>query len=398
MAESDLLSSCRLGGSALDAKLVKELVAASPQDVNVVDESQWTPAMWCTRNGACDALEALCHAGADVNAADRFRNQALHLAARDGRADAVAVLLRAGAHANSKTEDGLTAMMMAAKNGHVDALKALLAGPHAPDVPLPAPAAAPAPAPPAPAAPAEPPATAAPAEGLVGDDAAAGEAPGGADDVAPDATAAQEVAAAPAVVESLAPPYQPAGPLRLEEKDAAGQTALLWACLRDKADAVACLAAAGAAVDARDPEGRTGLIVAAGLGSVDVLQALLNAGASLTAQGEDGKTAAIAAAKEGRAEALSVLVSAGASVMRPADAAGNTPLSLSGGKVLKAVLDADPSRLFLDNRNYLGCFKASVTSVVAPWGIPGANAAADCLTGLSLRGKAPPADAEDDAE
>ena len=398
MAESDLLSSCRLGGSALDAKLVKELVAAAPQDVNAVDESQWTPAMWCTRNGACDALEALCHAGADVNAADRFHNQALHLAARDGRADAVAVLLRAGAHVNSKTEDGLTAMMMAAKNGHEEALKALLAGPHAADVPLPAPAAAPAPAPPAPAAPAQPAPVAAPAEGLLGDDAAAGEAPGGAD-AAPDVNAAQELAAAPAVLESLPPPYQPAGPLRLEEKDAAGQTALFWACLRDKAGAVACLAAAGADVDARDPEGRTGLIVAAGLGSVDVLQALLDAGASLTAQGEDGKTAAIAAAKEGRAEALGLLVAAGASVMRPADAAGNTPLSLSGGKVLKAVLDADPSRLFLDNRNYLGCFKASVTSVVAPWGLPGAGAAADCLTGLSLRGKAPAADAEgDDAE
>jgi hypothetical protein len=127
---------------------------------------------------------------------------------------------------------------------------------------------------------------------------------------------------------------------------------------------------------------------------VGVAVGLLAAGASLAAQGDDGVTAAIAAAKEGRAEALSMLVAAGASVLRPVDKAGNTPLSLSGGKVLKAVLDADPSRLFLDNRNHLGCFKASVRSVVAPWAShPAVAQAGECLTGLRV-GKEP-AEADD---
>ena len=51
---------------------------------------------------------------------------------------------------------------------------------------------------------------------------------------------------------------------------------------------------------------------------------------------------------------------------------------------VQPVLDADPSRLFLDNRDWLSCFSTSVKSVAAPWLAHGP--VADCLSVL----RAPP--------
>ena len=153
--------------------------------------------------------------------------------------------------------------------------------------------------------------------------------------------------------------YDPSGPLRLEECDASGLTALQWACARDQAAAVERLVSLGADVEARDPQGRTCLIVAAHFNAVACLDALVAGGALLDAQAADGSTASIAAAREGRAESLAALVRAGASCIRPANHRGETALSLSSRKVLASVLDADPSRLFLHGRDHWTCWKTS---------------------------------------
>ena len=90
LVATDLLTTCRLGGSALDGAFVTSVLATAPSHLDARDESNWTPTMWTVRNGATEALGVLCAAGADVNALDRFSTSALHLAARDGRADAAA--------------------------------------------------------------------------------------------------------------------------------------------------------------------------------------------------------------------------------------------------------------------------------------------------------------------
>jgi hypothetical protein len=94
---------------------------------------------------------------------------------------------------------------------------------------------------------------------------------------------------------------------------------------------------------------------AAALGAVECVTALIQHDAALDLQCSAGKTAALYAATEGRAEALKALADAGAGMARPSDRDGNTPLSVSGRKVVHSVIDADPSRLFLNDRDYLAC-------------------------------------------
>lgn len=349
MAPDELLTACRLGGSALDTELVKGLLGQPGVDVNRTDDTKWTAVHWCTRNGAAAALRELCAAGADVNAADGFHTTALHLACRDGRADVCAVLLQHGAHVNCKTEDMLTPAHLAAKGGYVDAIKALAAA----RPPLPPGSAAPQPA--------QPPPDAAP---KVAPDASSPEAaPAAASDAEGSGEAVSDSAPEPAPPSPAAPAYDPCGPLRLEERDAKGLTALQWACMKDQPEAVAALIALGSDVESADVEGKTCLMVASELGTVACITQLIAAGADLDAQAKNGRTAVVYAAREGQAEALKCLVRAGAGVTGPKDADGNSALSLSCRRVVNSVLDADPSRLFLNDRNYLACFTSCLGAV-----------------------------------
>ena len=70
----------------------------------------------------------------------------------------------------------------------------------------------------------------------------------------------------------------------VEEVDVQGQSALLWACLRNRPKAVRALLQLGARVDAADPKGRTGLMVAAELGAFECQERLLAGGAAVNAQ------------------------------------------------------------------------------------------------------------------
>ena len=350
MAPDELLTACRLGGSALDTELVKGLLSQPGTDVNRTDDTKWTAVHWCTRNGATAALRELCAAGADVNACDNFHTTALHLACRDGRADVCAVLLQHGAHVNCKTEDMLTPAHLAAKGGYVEAINALAAV----RPPLPPGTAVPqASQPPPPAAPKVAPEAVPEAAPIAAVDA---------DGSAPPGETPADAAPAPPP-EPVAPAYDPCGPLRLEERDAKGLTALQWACMKDQPDAVAALISLGSDVESTDAEGKTCLMVASELGTVACITQLIAAGADLDAQAANGRTAAVYAAKEGQAEALKCLVRAGAGVTGPKDAEGNSALSLSGRRVINSVLDADPSRLFLNDRNYLSCFTSCLGAV-----------------------------------
>jgi|APGre2960657444_1045066.scaffolds.fasta_scaffold01895_8 hypothetical protein len=349
----DLLTACRLGGSGLDGTFVRSLLAGGA-DVNLRDDTAWTAMMWCTRNGAVEALAVLGEAGADVNAADSFNTTALHLAARDGRADACAVLLRFGAHVNARNEDLQTPLTLAARNGHEEVLLALGAA----GTPAQSSAACVEERSRAEAAPAAP---AAP-------EAAAPEPEGSSTLAEPGAEPEDPSAQAPVehercVLESLPPPHDPAGPLRVEEVDVQGQSALLWACLRNRPKAVRALLQLGARVDAADPKGRTGLMVAAELGAFECQELLLAGGAAVNAQARDGSTAILCAARAGRCDTLRGLLQAGAGATRPADRQGNTALSVSSEKVMKSLLDADPSRLFLADRNDWACFTACLSAM-----------------------------------
>jgi ankyrin repeat protein len=290
------------------------MLLAQGEDANQFDSSDgWTCVHWATRNGAADALEEICLRSSVVNNVDNFAISALHLACRDGRVEEVRVLLRHASHVNGKTEDTHTPLMLGARGGHTEVIAAL-----------------------------------AESKALRHEEA----------QISVDESSLSSGAAVPA-------PYDPSGPLRLEEVDREGLTALLWACLRDQPGAVEALIHLGANVEARDLQGRTCLIVASqcvlraagfhagtdaphcSVNAAGCVRALIAGGALLDAQANDGSTAAIAAASEGRAEALQVLVQAGASCLRPANQKGETPLSLSSHAILASLLDADPSRCVL---------------------------------------------------
>jgi len=348
--DNDLLTACRLGGSALDSDFVSGLLSQGGVDVNAADDTAWTAVHWCTRNGATQALKVLCEAaGADVNRADKFSTTPLHLACRDGRDECCQILLTCGAHVNCKTEDQLTPLHLAAKEGWTRVIEALAAA----RPPVPGAASEQIQHAPAASNDATPPTeSAAPAE----------ESPSTATESAD--TAATPVEASPPATQVPAlPAYDPSGPLRLEERDAKGLTALQWACMRNKADAVAALIRLGCNVECCDPDGKTCLMVASELGAVECQEHLIAAGADLDAQARNGRTAAIFASKEGRSDALRCLVLAGAGVTGPRDADGNTALSLSSHKVIHSLVDADPSRLFLNDRNHWKCFTACISGL-----------------------------------
>ena len=56
LVATDLLTTCRLGGSALDGAFVTSVLATAPSHLDARDESNWTPTMWTVRNGATEAL------------------------------------------------------------------------------------------------------------------------------------------------------------------------------------------------------------------------------------------------------------------------------------------------------------------------------------------------------
>lgn len=77
----------------------------------------------------------------------------------------------------------------------------------------------------------------------------------------------------------------------VDEADAHGWTALMFAAARGDANAIRDLIKAGAAVDRGDRKGATALMQAANFGRRDAVKALLEAGAKPDARNDDGEAA-----------------------------------------------------------------------------------------------------------
>ena len=104
------------------------------------------------------------------------------------------------------------------------------------------------------------------------------------------------------------------GKVDVEEAQADGMTALLWAARRDEMAGVQALLAAGADAKARNDYGVTALSLACENGNGEMVRALLEAGAEVNARLEGGETVLVTAARTGRVECVRALLEAGAEV------------------------------------------------------------------------------------
>lgn len=97
----------------------------------------------------------------------------------------------------------------------------------------------------------------------------------------------------------------------VNEAEADGSTAVLWAAYQSAPDVIGLLADAGADVNAPNRLGVTPLLQAARTGDVAVIRALLDAGADIEGAMLQGETPLMAAARTGKVEAVSLLLERG---------------------------------------------------------------------------------------
>jgi ankyrin repeat protein len=95
-------------------------------NVDVVDNSGWTPLHVAAHHGHRDIVALLLRSGANVDAVDNNGWTPLHHAAHDGHRDIVALLLEGGANVNAATNNGRTPLHVAAHDGHRDIVALLL--------------------------------------------------------------------------------------------------------------------------------------------------------------------------------------------------------------------------------------------------------------------------------
>ena len=119
---------------------------------------------------------------------------------------------------------------------------------------------------------------------------------------------------------------------RVDDAQADGTTALIWAAHQRRADAAAWLIGAGSNVAATNEYGVSALTEAAGSGSADVLRALLAGGADPNSKMPEGDTALMLAARSGNRDAVELLLDAGATVDARDAWHGETALMWAAGE------------------------------------------------------------------
>jgi ankyrin repeat protein len=81
--------------------------------LTILPHGSWTPLMYAAREGALDAITALCEAHADLSLADPDGSTALLLAIENGHYDAAAFLVERGADPNAADSAGMAALYSA---------------------------------------------------------------------------------------------------------------------------------------------------------------------------------------------------------------------------------------------------------------------------------------------
>ncbi len=81
--------------------------------LTILPRGSWTALMYAARQGAKDAADALCAAGADVNLADPDGTTALELAILNGHYDTAALLVERGADVNQADSAGMAPLYAA---------------------------------------------------------------------------------------------------------------------------------------------------------------------------------------------------------------------------------------------------------------------------------------------
>ncbi len=123
----------------------------------------------------------------------------------------------------------------------------------------------------------------------------------------------------------------------IEQMDADGRTAVIWAVLHNNTELLQFLLDQGANVDHADLQGLTPLMIAAENRSIEIVRILLTAGADPKAAAMDGKTALHFAVKGGRESVVEELLKTGVNP-RKRDGFNRTPLDLAAREDAVAVL------------------------------------------------------------
>jgi hypothetical protein len=159
------------------------------------------------------------------------------------------------------------------------------------------------------------------------------------------------VAGSPEIVQSLLAAKAP-----VDAQTPTGETPLMLAAAKGRADVIVLLADAGATVDQRNEaggQGRTALMLAVLGKHPETVRALLGSGASVNVADQTGATALALAAEAGASESIQPLLEAGANPDAP-DSQGVTPLmrgARSGtGEAVILLLNAGASPAAKDAR------------------------------------------------
>ena len=111
---------------ASDADALRMLLGQAV-DVDAREADGTTALHWAAHKGDAEAVRLLLAAGAEVDATNRYAVTSLMLACARGSAPVVGALLGAGADPNAALPEGETALMTAARTGNVHVIRMLLA-------------------------------------------------------------------------------------------------------------------------------------------------------------------------------------------------------------------------------------------------------------------------------
>ncbi|XP_064384751.1 uncharacterized protein LOC135333672 isoform X2 [Halichondria panicea] len=104
---------------------VRELLSSGAM-VDLASKDGWTPLYWAAYGGHADCVRELLSSGAVVDLADKVGNTSLYVAAREGHTDCVRELLSSGAVVDLANKDGDTPLYVVASYGHTDCVRELL--------------------------------------------------------------------------------------------------------------------------------------------------------------------------------------------------------------------------------------------------------------------------------
>jgi ankyrin repeat protein len=96
-------------------------------------------------------------------------------------------------------------------------------------------------------------------------------------------------------------------PYGSRERDASGETPLMWATVKNDVDTVDYLICQGVDINAVRTDGSTALMLAAAAGHVRLIRMLMGKGADIKAENKSGFTAMMYASREGHTEAVATL-------------------------------------------------------------------------------------------